>query len=130
MKSILSLVFCVVLCGAVLAQPCDAQAQVAQQRKVIKPPVNLAGQKRVPQSPQIPGKQDWQKPQMQQPQVQPNHRQNRIIIGNQYYIHPYYYRVYRSPMIYNYYGPPVIVQPQPVPVYPTPFSGFFFHFRF
>ena len=110
------------------AQPCDAQAQVAQQRKVIKPPVNLAGQKRIPQRPQIPGKQDWQKPQMQQPQVRPNHMQNRIIIGNQYYVHPYYYRMYRPPMIYNYYGPPVIIHPQPV--YPQPFSGLFFHFRF
>ena len=116
-----------------LLTPLSAEAQQPE-RKVIKPPVV----KSVPrdftrpqqQRPAGFGKQEWQRP--QQPQVKPSHnyRHGSIIIGRPY-VHPYQYRMYRPPVIQRYYyGPPVIIQPQPVPVYPSPFSGFFFQFRF
>ena len=114
------------------AQPCDAQAQV-EQRKVIKPPtvksVPRDFTRPQPQRPSGFGKQDWQRP--RQPQVRPsyNYRHGSIIIGRPY-VYPYQYRVYPPMIHHHYYGPPVIIQPQPVPVYPAPFSGLFFHFRF
>ena len=105
------------------------------QRKVIKPPVTVRPQLpqgfgRPIQRPPGFGKQGWQKTRMQQLQVQRNHRQSRIIIGNQYHVRTYHYRVYRPSVIHHSYGPPVIVQPQPVPIYPTPYGVFFFQFRF
>ena len=114
------------------AQPCDAQSQV-EQRKVVKPPVV----KSVPRDftrPQVKkpagfGKQEWQRPQQQQVRPSHNYRHGSIIIGRPY-VHPYQYRMYRPPVIQHYYyGPPVIVQPQPIPVYPMPFNGLFFQFR-
>ena len=113
--------------------PLSAEAQQPE-RKVIKPPVV----KSVPrdftrpqqQKPAGFGKQEWQRPQQQQVRPSHNYRHGSIIIGRPY-VHPYQYRMYRPPVIHHYYyGPPVIVQPQPVPVYPSPFSGLFFHFRF
>ena len=111
--------------------PLSAEAQQPE-RKVIKPPVKSVPRDFTRPQPQRPsgfGKQQWQKP--QQPQVRPNHnyRHGSIIIGRPY-VYPYHYRVYPPTIRHYYYGPPVIVQPQPVPVYPSPFSGLFFHFRF
>ena len=116
-----------------LLTPLSAEAQQPE-RKVIKPPVV----KSVPrdftrpqqQRPAGFGKQEWQRPQQQQVKPSHNYRHGSIIIGRPY-VHPYQYRMYRPPVIQRYYyGPPVIIQPQPVPVYPAPFSGFFFQFRF
>ena len=111
--------------------PLSAEAQQPE-RKVIKPPVKSVPRDFTRPQPQRPsgfGKQQWQKP--QQPQVRPSHnyRHGSIIIGRPY-VYPYQYRVYPPTIHHYYYGPPVIVQPQPVPVYPSPFSGLFFHFRF
>jgi hypothetical protein len=85
------------------------------------------------------GKQEWQKPQQQKPQqqqVRPSHnyRHGSIIIGRPY-VHPFNYpsvetRYHPVYGFYRIYHPPVIIQPQPVPVYPMPFSGFYFQFRF
>ena len=109
--------------------PLSAEAQQPE-RKVIKPPVV----KSVPRDftrppvtrPQIPGKQQWQRPQTQpqQPRIETKHSFGFY----DYYYRPVnpYFRYYRVPSYY----PPVIIQPQPVPVYPAPFQGFFFHFRF
>ena len=108
------------------------------QRKVIKPPTNLAGEKSIPKLPQgfgrpvqrPPGfgKQQWQKPQTQpqQPKVEAKHS-----FGWYNYYRPVnpHFRYYRVPSYY----PPVIIQPpvviQPQPIYPAPFHGFFFQFR-
>ena len=112
--------------------PLSAEAQQPE-RKVIKPPVVKSVPRDFtrpqPQRPEGFGKQEWQRP--QQPQVKPSHnyRRGSIIIGRPY-VYPYQYRVYPPTIHHYYYGPPVIVQPQPVPVYPSPFSGLFFHFRF
>jgi|TARA_R110002020_G_scaffold13822_1_gene49416 hypothetical protein len=80
------------------------------------------------QRPQGFGKQEWQKPQQPIPQQQPR-VQTRHSFGvyNYYYYtpNPYFNRYYRVPA----YRPPVIIQPQPIPVYPAPFHGFFFQFR-
>ena len=125
-----------------MAQPCDAQAQVAQ-RKVIKPPTNLAGEKKVPQLPQgfgrpiqKPagfGKQQWQNPQPK-PEVQRPRVETRHSFGWYNYYRPVnpHFRYYRVPSYYPpvIVQPPVVIQPQPFPVYPGPFHGFFFHFRF
>ena len=138
----------------VLKPPTTARPQSSQQRRVVTPPTTARPPTAV--KPQLPqgfgrpiqrpagfGKQEWQKPQQQQQQVRPSHnyRHGSIIIGRPY-VHPFnypsvetryhpihgFYRVYHPPVINPYYGPPVIVQPRPV--YPTPFSGLFFHFRF
>ena len=133
----------------VIKPPTTARPQSSQERRVVTPP-NTArpqlpqGFGRPIQRPMGFGKQEWQKPQQQKPQqqqVRPSHnyRHGSIIIGRPY-VHPFnypsvetrfhpihgFYRVYHPPV----YGPPVIVQPQPVPVYPGPFHSFFFQFRF
>ena len=138
----------------VIKAPTTARPQSSQQRRVVTPPTTARPPTAV--KPQLPqgfgrpiqrppgfGKQEWQKPQQQQQQVRPSHnyRHGSIIIGRPYThpfnypsvetrFHPVYgfYRVYHPPVINPYYNPPVIVQPQPV--YPAPFSGLFFHFRF
>ena len=87
------------------------------------------------QRPQGFGKQEWQqKPQQpQQQRVQPRVQTKHSFGFYNYYapVNPYfrYYRVptYRHPMFIQ---PPVIIQPQPLPIYPAPFHGFFFQFRF
>ena len=116
-------------------------------RKVIKPPTTARPQLpqgfgRPIQRPMGFGKQEWQKPQQQKPQqqqqVRPSHnyRHGSIIIGRPY-VHPFnypsvetrfhpihgFYRVYHPPVVNPYYNP------QPFPVYPAPFHGFFFQFR-
>ena len=113
--------------------PLSAEAQQPE-RKVIKPPVVKSVPRDFtrpqPQRPAGFGKQEWQRPQQQQVRPSHNYRHGSIIIGRPY-VHPYQYRMYRQPTIHHYYyGPPVIIQPQPVPVYPSPFTGFFFQFRF
>ena len=117
------------------------------ERKIIKPPT--AARPPTAVKPQLPqgfgrpiqrpagfGKQEWQKPQQQQQQVRPSHnyRHGSIIIGRPY-IHQFYYpsvetRYHPIHGFYRVYHPPVIMQPQPVPVYPMPFNGFYFQFRF
>ena len=130
----------------VIKAPTTARPQSSQQRRVVTPPTTVKPQLpqgfgRPIQRPAGFGKQEWQKPQQQQQQVRPSHnyRHGSIIIGRPY-VHPFnypsvetrfhpihgFYRVYHPPV----YGPPVIIQPQPVPVYPAPFQGFFFQFRF
>jgi hypothetical protein len=133
----------------VIKPPTTARPQSSQQRRVVTPPTTARPPTTV--KPQLPqgfgrpiqrpagfGKQEWQKPQQQQQQVRPSHnyRHGSIIIGRPY-VHPFnypsvetrfhpihgFYRVYHPPVINPYYGPPVIVQPQP-------FNGLFFHFRF
>ena len=104
-----------------------ANAQDRQvERKVVKPPV---------QRPHGFGKQEWQR--SQQP-VQQRRTQGRIIIGQPMY-YPYYrnYSWVRGNHHFHPHWcgcaaccPPVIIQPRPVPVYPMPFSGFYFQFRF
>ena len=118
--------------ACLLFVPLSAEAQQPE-RKVIKPPVVKSVPRDFtrpqPQKPAGFGKQEWQRPQQQQVRPSHNYRHGSIIIGRPY-VHPYQYRMYRPPVIHHYYGPPVIIQPQPVPVYPMPFNGFFFHFRF
>ena len=135
----------------VIKPPTTARPQSSQQRRVVTPPTTARPPTAV--KPQLPqgfgrpiqrpagfGKQEWQKPQQQQQQVRPSHnyRHGSIIIGRPY-VHPFnypsvetrfhpiygFYRTYHPPVINPYYGPPVIIQPQPMP-----FQGFFFNFRF
>jgi hypothetical protein len=82
------------------------------------------------QRPQGFGKQQWQKPQPQ-PQTQRPKVETRHSFGFYNYYNYYrpvnpHFRYYRAPSYY----PPVIIQPQPMPIYPGPFHGFFFQFRF
>ena len=100
----------------------------APSRRVIQAP-NPKFTRPAPQRPQIQGKQQWQKPQTQQPRVETKHS-----FGFYNYYRPVnpHFRYYRVPSYYPpvIVQPPVIIQPQPMPVYPAPFHGFFFHFRF
>ena len=128
----------------VIKPPTTARPQSSQERRVATPP-NTArpqlpqGFGRPIQRPQGFGKQEWQKPQQQKPQqqqVRPSHnyRHGSIIIGRPY-VHPFNYpsvetRYHPVYGFYRIYHPPVIIQPQPVPVYPMPFNGFYFQFRF
>ena len=120
----------VLLC--LLFVPLSANADEPQ-RKVIKPPQAIRSQPRdftrpPTARPTIPGKQQWQKPQTQpqQPRVETRHS-----FGFYNYYRPVnpHFRYYRVPSYY----PPVIIQPpvviQPQPIYPAPFHGFFFQFR-
>jgi hypothetical protein len=131
----------------VIKAPTTARPQSSQQRRVVTPPTTARPPAAV--KPQLPqgfgrpiqrpagfGKQEWQKPQQQQQQVRPSHnyRHGSIIIGRPY-VHPFNYpsvetRYHPIHGFYRIYHPPVIIQPQPVPVYPMPFSGFYFQFRF
>ena len=126
----------------VIKPPTTARPQSGQERNVASPPTTVRPQLpqtfgRPIQRPPGFGKQEWQKPQQQQQQqVRPSHnyRRGSIIIGRPY-VHPFnypsvetrfhpihgFYRVYHPPVINPYYGPPVIIQPQP---------SFFFQFRF
>ena len=112
--------------------PMSANAEQPE-RKVIKPPQVVRSQPRdftrpPTARPTIPGKQQWQKPQTQpqQPRVESKHS-----FGFYNYYRPVnpHFRYYRVPSYY----PPVIIQPpvviQPQPIYPAPFHGFFFRFR-
>ena len=135
--------------------PLSASADQPE-RKVIKPPQVVRSQPReftrppaakpvqntkplpkgfgVPiQRPQGFGKQQWQKPQPQ-PQTQRPKVETRHSFGFYNYYNYYrpvnpHFRYYRVPSYY----PPVIIQPpvvvQPQPIYPSPFHGFFFQFR-
>jgi hypothetical protein len=120
-----------ILC--LLFVPLSVEAQQPE-RKVISPPA-VKSTPRDFTRPQVKrpagfGKQEWQRPQQQQVRPSHNYRHGSIIIGRPY-VHPYQYRMYRPPVIHHYYyGHPVIIQPQPIPVYPSPFSGLFFQFRF
>ena len=127
----------------VIKPPTTARPQSSQERRVVTPP-NTArpqlpqGFGRPIQRPMGFGKQEWQKPQQQKPQqqqVRPSHnyRHGSIIIGRPY-VHPFNYpsvetRYHPVYGFYRIYHPPVIIQPQPVPVYPAPFHSFFFQFR-
>ncbi len=117
----------------VIQAPQKSQVVRSQPREFTRP-TQQRPQKPLPkgfgvpiQRPQGFGKQDWQKPQpkpeIQQPRVQPKHT-----FGFYNYYRPVnpHFRYYRVPSYY----PPVIIQPQPIPVYPAPFHGFFFQFRF
>ena len=131
----------------IIKPPTTARPQSSQQRRVVTPPTTARPPTAV--KPQLPqgfgrpiqkpagfGKQEWQKPQQQQQQVRPSHnyRHGSIIIGRPY-VHPFNYpsvetRYHPVYGFYRIYHPPVIIQPQPVPVYPMPFNGFYFQFRF
>tara|TARA_Y100001938_G_scaffold139624_1_gene206733 strand:- start:2355 stop:2840 length:486 start_codon:yes stop_codon:yes gene_type:complete len=128
----------------VIKPPTTARPQSSQERRVVTPPATVRPQLpqgfgRPIQKPAGFGKQEWQKPQQpQQQQVRPSHnyRHGSIIIGRPY-VHPFnypsvetrfhpiygFYRVYHPPVVNPYYNP------QPFPVYPAPFHGFFFQFR-
>tara|TARA_R100000152_G_C6747027_1_gene170591 strand:+ start:264 stop:749 length:486 start_codon:yes stop_codon:yes gene_type:complete len=128
----------------VIKPPTTARPQSSQERSVVTPPATVRPQLpqgfgRPIQKPAGFGKQEWQKPQQpQQQQVRPSHnyRHGSIIIGRPY-VHPFnypsvetryhpihgFYRVYHPPVVNPYYNP------QPFPVYPAPFHGFFFQFR-
>ena len=130
----------------VIKPPTTARPQSSQQRRVVTPPTTARPPAAV--KPQLPqgfgrpiqrpagfGKQEWQKPQQQQQQVRPSHnyRHGSIIIGRPY-VHPFNYpsvetRYHPIHGFYRIYHPPVIIQPQPMPVYPAPFHSFFFQFR-
>jgi hypothetical protein len=79
------------------------------------------------QRPQGFGKQEWQKPQPkpqpQRPKVETRHSFGFYNYYNYYRPVNPHFRYYRVPSYY----PPVIIQPQPI--YPAPFHGFFFQFR-
>ena len=127
----------------VIKPPTTARPQSSQERRVVTPPATARPQLpqgfgRPIQRPMGFGKQEWQKPQQQKPQqqqVRPSHnyRHGSIIIGRPY-VHPFNYpsvetRYHPIHGFYRVYHPPVIIQPQPFPVYPAPFHGFFFQFR-
>lgn len=109
----------------------------AQEKKVIKPPTTARPQLpqgfgRPIQRPMGFGKQEWQKPQQQQIRPSHSYRHGSIIIGRPH-IHPFYYpsvetRYHPIHGFYRVYHSPVIIQPQPI--YPVPFQGFYFQFRF
>ena len=114
--------------------PLSASADQPE-RKVIKPPQVVRSQPRnftrpPTARPTIPGKQQWQKPQTQpqQPRVETKHS-----FGFYNYYRPVnpHFRYYRVPSYYPpvIIQPPVGIQPQPMPIYPGPFHGFFFQFR-
>ena len=114
--------------------PLSASADQPE-RKVIKPPQVVRSQPRnftrpPTARPTIPGKQQWQKPQTQpqQPRVETKHS-----FGFYNYYRPVnpHFRYYRVPSYYPtvIIQPPVVIQPQPMPIYPGPFHGFFFQFR-
>ena len=104
------------------------------ERTVVSPPNVVRSQPRdfvrpPAARPQIPGKQQWQKPQQpQQPKVEKKHS-----FGFYNYYRPVnpHFRYYRVPSYYPpvIIQPPVVIQPQPMPVYPGPFHGLFFQFR-
>ena len=127
----------------VIKPPTTARPQSTQERRIVKPPVNVKPPATV--RPQLPqgfgkpiqrpmgfGKQEWQKPQQQQVRPSHNYRYRSIIIGRPY-VHPFNYpsvetRYHPIHGFYRVYHPPVIIQPQPI--YPAPFQGFYFQFRF
>ena len=131
MKTLVLTLACFLFCGITLGQPSDTQAQGVR-RQVVKPPAA----KSIPRDftrPQMQrpagfGRQGWQRP--SQPRFRPsyNYRNGGVIIGR-HHINPYFHRMYGPPAMRYYYGRPTIIYPQPVPVYPRPFSGLFFHFR-
>lgn len=156
MKKLLIILTVLMITGTVKAQekqverkvikaPTTARPQSSQQRRVVTPPTTARPPTAV--KPQLPqgfgrpiqrpagfGKQEWQKPQQQQQQVRPSHnyRYRSIIIGRPY-VHPFNYpsvetRYHPIHGFYRVYHPPVIIQPQPI--YPAPFQGFYFQFRF
>ena len=143
------LILATLLCTGVYVGEANGDEPKAPSRKVIQVPnpkfTRPAPQRPRPQTPNtqrplpkgfgVPiqrpqgfGKQEWQKPQQPIPQQQPR-VQTRHSFGvyNYYYYtpNPYFNRYYRVPA----YRPPVIIQPQPMPIYPSPFHSFFFHFR-
>ena len=127
----------------VIKAPTTARPQSSQQRRVVTPPTTARPPTAV--KPQLPqgfgrpiqrpagfGKQEWQKPQQQQVRPSHNYRYRSIIIGRPY-VHPFNYpsvetRYHPIHGFYRVYHPPVIIQPQPI--YPAPFQGFYFQFRF
>ena len=156
MKKLLIILTVLMITGTVKAQekqverkvikaPTTARPQSSQQRRVVTPPTTARPPTAV--KPQLPqgfgrpiqrpagfGKQEWQKPQQKQQQVRPSHnyRHGSIIIGRPY-VHPFNYpsvetRYHPIHGFYRVYHPPVIIQPQPI--YPAPFQGFYFQFRF
>ena len=152
MKKLLIILTVLMFTGTVKAQerkvikpPTTARPQSPQAQRVInpsttaKPPTTARPQLpqgfgRPIQRPMGFGKQEWQKPQPQQQQIRPSHsyRHGSIIIGRPY-IHPFYYpsvetRYHPIHGFYRVYHSPVIIQPQPI--YPAPFQGFYFQFRF
>ena len=122
----------------VIKPPTTARPQSSQERRVAKPPTAVRPQLpqgfgRPIQRPPGFGKQEWQKPQQQQVRPSHNYRHGSIIIGRPY-VHPFNYpsvetRYHPIYGFYRVYHPPVIIQPQPMPVYPAPFHSFFFQFR-
>ena len=155
MKKLLIILTVLMITGTVKAQekqverkvikaPTTARPQSSQQRRVVTPPTTARPPTAV--KPQLPqgfgrpiqrpagfGKQEWQKPQQQQVRPSHNYRYRSIIIGRPY-VHPFNYpsvetRYHPIYGFYRIYHPPVIIQPQPMPVYPAPFHSFFFQFR-
>ena len=154
MKKLLIILTVLMITGTVKAQekqverkvikaPTTARPQSSQQRRVVTPPTTARPPTAV--KPQLPqgfgrpiqrpagfGKQEWQKPQQQQGRPSHNYRYRSIIIGRPY-VHPFNYpsvetRYHPIHGFYRVYHPPVIIQPQPI--YPAPFQGFYFQFRF
>ena len=154
MKKLLIILTVLMITGTVKAQekqverkvikaPTTARPQSSQQRRVVTPPTTARPPTAV--KPQLPqgfgrpiqrpagfGKQEWQKPQQQQVRPSHNYRYRSIIIGRPY-VHPFNYpsvetRYHPIHGLYRVYHPPVIIQPQPI--YPAPFQGFYFQFRF
>ena len=154
MKKLLIILTVLMITGTVKAQekqverkvikaPTTARPQSSQQRRVVTPPTTARPPTAV--KPQLPqgfgrpiqrpmgfGKQEWQQPQQQQIRPSHNYRHGSIIIGRPY-VHPFYYpsvetRYHPIHGFYRVYHPPVIIQPQPI--YPAPFQGFYFQFRF
>ena len=154
MKKLLIILTVLMITGTVKAQekqverkvikaPTTARPQSSQQRRVVTPPTTARPPTAV--KPQLPqgfgrpiqrpagfGKQEWQKPQQQQVRPSHNYRYRSIIIGRPY-VHPFNYpsvetRYHPIHGFYRVYHPPVIIQPQPI--YPAPFQGFYFQYRF
>ena len=154
MKKLLIILTVLMITGTVKAQekqverkvikaPTTARPQSSQQRRVVTPPTTARPPTAV--KPQLPqgfgrpiqrpagfGKQEWQKPQQQQVRPSHNYRYRSIIIGRPY-VHPFNYpsvetRYHPIHGFYRVYHAPVIIQPQPI--YPAPFQGFYFQFRF
>lgn len=132
----LTLIITSLLLGLTYVGEANGDELKAPSRRVIQVP-NPKFTRPTPQRPQIQGKQEWQRPQPQQPanaieRLKAQQRYQFGFGGYNYYrpVNPYlrYYRIpsYYPPVIVQ---PPVIIQPQPLPVYPAPFHGFFFQFR-
>ena len=137
MKKLLIILAILMVAGTVKAQEKQVERKVIKAPTTARPPTTVKPQLpqgfgRPIQRPMGFGKQEWQQPQQQHIRPSHNYRYRSIIIGRPY-VPPFNYpsvetRYHPIHGFYRVYHPPVIIQQQPI--YPAPFQGFYFQFRF